>query len=70
MLPEKYVKAVQEAYKARTANDLSYNDAYEKAARLVRLIKAVYGFLEPEFYKTEDTNPDTPTALEPPLSTE
>jgi hypothetical protein len=48
MLKEEDVKEFQRIYKERLGRDISYKEAYEKAMRLLRFVKAVYGLLEAE----------------------
>lgn len=48
MLKEDDVKEFQRIYKEQLGKEISYKDAHEKAMRLFRFVKAVYGLLEPE----------------------
>jgi hypothetical protein len=51
MLTNNDVKKFQEIYKAHTGLDLTFQEAYDQSMRLLRFVKAVHGFMEPEFEK-------------------
>jgi hypothetical protein len=49
MLTNEDIKEFQTIYKAHTGRDITFQEAYDKGMRLLRFVKAVHGFMEPEF---------------------